>query len=574
MKSALRRVAALLVTIATLVVSLLVAAQPGSREAPPALTGQAPVDPPPPVEPTPGNGQAESPNPELFPAPRRHHPGDDLTAYMIIFSPGDHPFFKFGHNAIWIHDVSGRNPMLRDRVYNYGTFSFEDPALIPKFAQGRFMYWLSAAPIGWTKEAYRRENRGIVAQELALTADQKIDLQNKLEENLKDANKYYKYDYYRDNCSTRVRDMIDSVIGGRIKAAATAPARMTFREHTLRLTASLPAEEVILNLVMGDFIDKPITVWEEAFVPMELQKTLHNVTVPGPDGKERPLVRREFVLVPTNNPDPAAAPPVWWPYSLIAGVVIGGILAFLGRAAGKHRPARIVFGVSLSFFGLLWGFFGIFFLAVWAFTDHLVGYHNENTFLCAPWAIVLVGSGIRVAMSRVSSIRFADQLVRGAAVFSVVGLALKVLPWFDQKNWFFLVFFVPFWLGAAYGMRAFRVYTEAVVAEAVGKPAPKKLVAAKKAVAEAKAAAVKGAVIEDAKSDAESPGPSDVVVDIDRDIRPSSPVEKTVVDDIGNAKTLLAEKLPPPLGSEPATETHPETPISKATPKDGDDEAR
>ena len=72
-------------------------------------------------------------------------------------------------------------------------------------------------------------------------------------------------------------------------------------------------------------------------------------------------------------------------------------------------------------------------------------------------------------MNRVRAIAFAYKLVTAAAGFAVHGAILKVLPWFDQKNGFFVLFFVPFWLGAAYGIRALRDYTSAVVEQAVGK---------------------------------------------------------------------------------------------------------
>jgi hypothetical protein len=125
----------------------------------------------------------------------------------------------------------------------------------------------------------------------------------------------------------------------------------------------------------------------------------------------------------------------------------------------------------------VWGFFGIFFLAAWAFTDHAVGYHNENTLLSVPWAIVLVGTGINVARSRVKSMERAHLLIKVALGSSLLALVLKVLPWFDQANGFFLVFFIPFWAGAFYGShrlvtKVARVATAAVAA--AGKTSAKK----------------------------------------------------------------------------------------------------
>ncbi len=142
------------------------------------------------------------------------------------------------------------------------------------------------------------------------------------------------------------------------------------------------------------------------------------------------------------------------------------------------------------------GFLGIFFLAAWALTDHVVGYHNENVMLCAPWAIAFTGTGIRLlfggryrawlawgyrALGAVlalylgsqstasigvaaillfgaasvglsTSIGWDEKLIRAALGLSVFATIVKVLPWFDQKNGFFILFFVPLWLGAAFGI--------------------------------------------------------------------------------------------------------------------------
>lgn len=393
-----------------------------------------------------------TPSTDRASAAERALSGDDLTAYVLVFTPGDHPFYKFGHNAIWLHDPHGGRR--RDVVYNWGTFSFGDPALIPKFVVGRFMYWLSTANIESTKYAYKRENRGIRVQELNLTGAQKLDLKRRLNENALDANKYYKYDYYRDNCSTRVRDMLDAVIGGRIRAESeNKPARMTYRDHTLRLTGDLPAEYVALNLVMGDFIDKPISQWDEAFIPMELEKTLRNVTVLDEQGNPRPLVKVESILVETDRKPPFETPPTYWPYALISGLLFGALFALCGRTSARSTLARIFFGLGLSFWGLVAGFFGFFFIGVWCFTDHAVGYGNENLFFCTPFAIVLVGYGVQVMRHKLVSMRRARRITDASLVLAIAGTVLKVLPWFDQKNGFFILFFLPLWAGIAYGMR-------------------------------------------------------------------------------------------------------------------------
>ena len=73
--------------------------------------------------------------------------------------------------------------------------------------------------------------------------------------------------------------------------------------------------------------------------------------------------------------------------------------------------------------------------------------------LCVPWSIVLVGSGLGCAFGQSKSAQFALKLVRAALISTVVATAVKVLPWFDQANFFFLVFFLPFWGGLFYALR-------------------------------------------------------------------------------------------------------------------------
>lgn len=384
---------------------------------------------------------------------RARQRGDDLTVYVLTFSPGDHPFFKFGHNALWIRDE--RAPRHKDKVYNWGTFSFGDPALIPKFVVGRFMYWLSAQTLAGTKSTYRRENRWVEAQELDLTAEQKVELQAAVEENLEDENKYYKYDYYRDNCSTRVRDHVDRITGGRLREVASAPGRLTWREHTMRVTADTPFFATVLSLALADLIDKPATKWDEAFLPGELQKTLREVTLKDGSGAERPLVKSEARLVDAQRADPPHEPPSWLHWFVLMGLGLAGWVAGLGHLWSRgSKAARVAFGASLAGASLLLGFLGLFFAFVWFFTDHGAGYGNENMFVCTPFAWLLVPSAIGIARGKnPASVDRAARIALVAAALAVLGIVVKVLPWFDQDNAWFLALFAPPWVATALVLR-------------------------------------------------------------------------------------------------------------------------
>ena len=153
---------------------------------------------------------------------------------LLTMGQGEEVFEKFGHNAIVVWDDQAGMPL----VYNWGMFDFEQPNFISRFLSGDTRYWMQ--PFSWeqTLNLYQRLDRTLIAQELQLTPSQKARLVIMLRENALEANKFYRYDYYRDNCSTRARDAIDAVTNGALKRAMEAqPGQGSYRWHTRRLLA-------------------------------------------------------------------------------------------------------------------------------------------------------------------------------------------------------------------------------------------------------------------------------------------------------------------------------------------------
>jgi hypothetical protein len=382
-------------------------------------------------------------------APCAHaEPGEELSAYALTFGPSEHPFFKFGHNAILIQPKDGQG-----LVFNFGTFQFDSPALIPKFLRGRFKYWLSVAGADDTMESYAAADRTILAQELDLSPAQRWVLWQALRENARPENREYLYDYFYDNCSTRVRDAIDRVTEGRVRAAGQTPARMTFRSHSLRLTADLLPEYLGLYLGLGRATDVPIKFWNEAFLPERLSDLLRAVRIADGSG-EKPLVKSERVIYQSTRPAPPAAPPNWTIYFLSIGAAVGLLLVSLGRLGRRFAGARVLLGCFASVFGLVTGLLGLILVCLWAFTDHKAAHSNANIMQLAPWAIVLVVFGIGVALGRQNSIRKARKVAFSALAFSAAGILCKVLPGLNQDNWPFILLFLPVWMGLWGGLRA------------------------------------------------------------------------------------------------------------------------
>ena len=386
----------------------------------------------------------------MWPRPAHAEPGDELTVSVLTFGPGDHPFSKFGHDGILVQDSEKGTSL----VYNYGTYSFHSAWLIPKFLLGKYRYWLSVAPLSAVVASYTAENRSVLAQRLALTAAQKRTFSQFLLWNAREENKYYVFDYYRDNCATRVRDLVDRATDGALQAATQSPAELTWRQHTERLTADAPLVYFGLDLSMGGFIDRPISFWQEMFLPAKLEEGLRRsrVAVTGRSGSAAMvnLVDQETVLVAAERPPPRRSPPDWTGPMLGAGSIVAFFLTALGWGVHRgYRVARIGLGLTIALLGALLGSLGCLFLFLWTFTNHEVAYRNENLLQCVPFALLLAWRGAALARGRPGSAARAHFVARWGLACSGAGWALKVLPWFYQQNGHLIALFLPLWIGLA-----------------------------------------------------------------------------------------------------------------------------
>jgi hypothetical protein len=392
----------------------------------------------PPVAPAPPVGDAASKDP--------------LSIYVMTFGPGDHPFFKFGHDAIWIHDAQASTNGT-DRVYNFGTFSFTGPRLILDFLHGRMTYWLSVAYLPAVLASYEHENRTIDVQALALDPAAKQALRERLDVNARPENRAYKYDYFLDNCATRVRDAIDDAVGGQLHSSARTPARLTLRQQALRMTADYWPLYLALDIVLGPDADRPIDRWGEMFIPEELARGLSAVTLGDPGGT-RPLVRDARRVFAAHRAPPLETPPARARTLFAAGTLVGLLFFLLGWAATRPHLAaaprllfRALFGLLLAGWGLATGFVGCFLIYVWALTDHVVAQHNQNILLFAPWSLALVVLGIGLAFGRPWAERGARPVVLAALAAAIAAALLKVGFMRHQENDRLLSFALPSWLG-------------------------------------------------------------------------------------------------------------------------------
>lgn len=370
-------------------------------------------------------------------------PGANLEVSLVTYGPGDTYWERFGHVAIELRDsVDGEAVS-----FNYGVFDFDESGFLLNFARGRMHYLMDAAPTAVDESYYVQAGRSITRQRLAFTAEQASALRDFLLWNLRPENARYDYDYYADNCSTRVRDALDKALGGVLKVTLEkTPGGMTYRQQTDRLMSAQPWLMLLLDLGLGPYADHPLNAWQESFLPMVLQRELRHVQVDDGAGGQRALVISEHIVSPNRlDAPPAAAPDLRGPMALA-----GAVLALLLIAC--RRVAATPFASLGTLFLMMAGMAGLLMLGLWTLTTHHSAWANVNLLLFNPLAFALIPAVWRArrgeAVSRRIDILLVAQLVAG-----LVAVLLHGWPGVVQQNQPWLLFALPVWLALAWTLR-------------------------------------------------------------------------------------------------------------------------
>ena len=258
-----------------------------------------------------------------------------MEVWLVTYGPGEISWQRFGHNAIWIRDQE----LDLNHVFNFGFFDFRQKAFFQRFLLGKLLYFSAAQPAEREFSLYIDENRSIRAQRLNLSADQSFQLAEYLLSEVQPQNRDYLYDYYTNNCSTRVRDALDLALDGALSTKSQpVPATQTWRDHTRRLTIGNFWLYLGLELGLGSEVDKAISHWDEFFIPSELAVAIAGASVPGPEGDE-PLVLEDVMLFESSMNAPPVQTDRWWPRYLLMGLAVLAVAWLAGRMMRTYSPS-------------------------------------------------------------------------------------------------------------------------------------------------------------------------------------------------------------------------------------------
>jgi hypothetical protein len=380
-------------------------------------------------------------------------PGANLRVDLYTYGPGAVYWERFGHDALVITDTASGEAY----AFNYGLFDFEQKDFYLNFARGIMIYRAAAWPAADDIREYSGEGRSITDQHLNLAPAQRAALRDFLVWNVQPEHSRYRYRYFADNCTTRVRDALDRVLGGTLQRQLSGPSAgtETYRSETDRLMSGQPWLMYLLDLGLGPYADQPLTRWTGAFIPMRLMEEVRDARAT--DGT--PLVQSETVLAPQRLPSPPAqAPDMRWPL-LVAGLVLGAAFIAAAWLRDQYDIERWWFAVVGTLYALLAGIAGTLMLVLWFGTAHRAAWANENLWLFNPLAWLAIPSLLRVRRQGAMTTRLGLGVAALMTLLSVSALFSKLLPAFPQHNLPWILFALPAWLGLLCGLWLMRPRT-------------------------------------------------------------------------------------------------------------------
>ncbi len=300
-----------------------------------------------------------------------------LRISLLTCGTGEEIFEVFGHTAIRVVDSSEPGP-LGDIVYNYGMFNGYAENFELKFMRGKLLYYVATNLFPDFMEEYQDYGRSVEEQVLLLDDDKKLEINAYLKQNVLPENRYYKYDFFFDNCATRIRDIFPRTLGKDFVFAETRPDsyKPTFRDIINRYFHREHWTRVGVNILLGSKIDRVMTNEDIMFLPDYLRDGLAGATLKG-----QKLTTPVQLLLPGVEKKPAGTNMPMLVMCMVLALTIAGHTVKKLRVLGRIMRGLVLF-VS--------GFLGCLIFVMWFATDHQGCSNNFNLLWALPVNLLLV----------------------------------------------------------------------------------------------------------------------------------------------------------------------------------------
>jgi hypothetical protein len=303
----------------------------------------------------------------------------DASIGLLTCSPGDELYSIFGHSAIRVTD-----PLQDlDWVFNYGTFDFSDPDFYLNFVRGKLNYILSVTEYRNFEYEYMMDRRSIWEQKLNISRDEKQFLFDSLLTNYRPENRYYLYDFFYDNCATRIRDIFNEGLDREIiYNYQPLETGQSFRELLMPYLTGKPWARLGINLALGMPADKMASPWNYMFLPDHMMTVFGHAGISAA-GSNNPFVRETTTLLRGEEPPaPAFKNSPFLVFLLV--LLITGVVSYISISNNRISwwYDRLLFGIT--------GALGLLIAFLWFGTDHQVTVWNLNILWANPLHVIIV----------------------------------------------------------------------------------------------------------------------------------------------------------------------------------------
>lgn len=329
------------------------------------------------------------------------NPQDSTYISLLTCAPGTELYSRFGHSAIRIYQPGSG----LDIVFNYGLFDFQTPHFYLKFIRGKLLYQLGAQRFPDFLNFYQQEGRQVTEMPFQLSAADKRKIMYFLEKNYQPENRKYLYDFFYDNCASRIRDVLEKSTAMKYarERMENTPAK-SYRQLLDNYLVQAPWEDFGIDLILGLPTDREAGFRGEMFLPDFLERNLQAGLV-----KQQAIGGNPVVLVEGTNL-PSVKKPFLTPLPVF---VVFFLLVLLLSWKSDPRVLKWLDSILFSAAGLA----GLLFMFMWFGTEHKATYQNMNLLWANPLAILLPFAGYL----SVGTSRRVTQLVLLSCLVAVLG---------------------------------------------------------------------------------------------------------------------------------------------------------
>ncbi|MDQ2720814.1 MAG: DUF4105 domain-containing protein [Bacteroidota bacterium] len=297
---------------------------------------------------------------------------------ILTATPGEELYSTFGHSALRVYDTISN----QDIVYNYGTFNFDEPDFYMKFIRGKLSFYLSTDNFENFKSDYEQDKRGITEQVLNLTCAESYNINRLLRANMMEHNRVYKYDFTFDNCTTRLRDLVEKATDSTVHFGKALKGKASFRDLIYEYLNYNDKQwsKLGIDILLGSKLDLAMEPRQVMFLPDYLMKTFDSSTI-----DSRPLVSHKNILI---KPDYSkiVKDNLTHPFFIFSCLFV--LIAFLSFS-NNLLIQKFLFSLD-GFLFFITGILGVLLIFMWFGTDHIMCKNNYN--LLWAWPINVVAA--------------------------------------------------------------------------------------------------------------------------------------------------------------------------------------